>query len=692
MQTENPLRLGDILVQKGFLTEERLTKALNHQKVYGGRLGNILVDFGWVEEDVIREVSQLVPRKLKLGEILIQRGILTEEQLSLALEFQQKSGGLLGDIILSLGLVDAHTLFSIIASQQGLGRIGSQFAIYSLKIPEEIAREYQAIVVHTSLNQVVVAVAKILTEDQVEYLELTLGYKVEQVLASHAELELLWRQAYSNELMTISIKKLALDSPDQSARTVFTRQQFIGMVGILVIVIIGMYIDPFRTVLIVNIVIQIAYFLVSLLKFLMILRGTRPTSQIRISDEEVAAVDERSLPIYTILVPMYKESRVIRELVENLERLDYPKFKLDIRLLIEEDDIEAQELLRSMQLPSYYTTIVVPHSKPKTKPKACNYGLIHARGEYVVIYDAEDRPEPDQLKKVHIAFTRSPVSCCCIQAKLNYFNSEQNLLTRWFTQEYSMWFDLLLPGLMQLNIPIPLGGTSNHFKTESLKKLNAWDPYNVTEDADLGIRLYGQGYTTGIVDSRTWEEANSRTGNWIRQRSRWIKGYMQTWFVHMRSPLRLWRQIGTRGMLGMQVIVLATPLLPLINPFLWMLIVLWYLTRNQLIPMMFPGPIYYIAAVELVIGNFLFVFSNVAGVYKVIGELHAKNDFALSFRLIKYALLTPIYWMLMSVAAYKAAWQLIFRPFYWEKTDHGLANKVDDSVYSFFENDANMDA
>lgn len=690
MKEESPLRLGDILVQKGLLTEERLIKALDYQKIHGGRLGNILIDFGWAEEAVISKVSQLIPRKLKLGEILIQRGVLTEGQLSLALEFQQKSGGLLGDILLSLGLVDAHTLFSVVASQQGLGRIGSQFAIYSSKIPEEIAREYQAIVVHTSLNQVVVAVAKILTEDQIKYLESMLGYTVEQVLASHSELELLWRQAYSSELMSISIEKLAVDSPDQSARTVVTKRQFIGILVIIIAVIIGICIDSFKTVLFVNILIQVAYFLVSTLKFLMILRGTRPTSQLRVSDEDIAAIDERTLPIYTILVPMYKESSVIRELVKHLEQLDYPKFKLDIRLLIEEDDIEAQELLRSMKLPNYYTSIVVPHSKPKTKPKACNYGLIHARGEYVVIYDAEDRPEPDQLKKVHIAFNRSPASCCCIQAKLNYFNSEQNLLTRWFTQEYSMWFDLLLPGLMQLDIPIPLGGTSNHFKTEILKKLNAWDPYNVTEDADLGIRLYGEGYTTGIVDSRTWEEANSRTGNWIRQRSRWIKGYMLTWLVHMRFPLRLWRQIGTRGMLGVQVIVLATPLLPLINPFLWTLILLWYLTHNQLIPMMFPGPIYYIAAVELIIGNFLFVFSNVAGVYKVIGELHANNDFALSFRLIKYALLTPIYWILMSVAAYKAAWQLIFKPFYWEKTDHGFANKVNDNLFS--DKNINMDA
>ncbi|WP_088188426.1 glycosyltransferase family 2 protein [Desulfosporosinus sp. FKA] len=687
---KNPLRIGDILLEKGLLTEEKLRIALTYQENYGGRLGNILVDFGWVDNSVIDKISELIPPKNRLGEILVQQNILTEAQLNLALEFQRKSGGLLGDIILSLGFVDAPTLFRVIATQQGMGRIGSQFPVSSLKIPEHIAREYKAIVIHTSLNRAVVAVAKYLSDDKISYLESTLGYTIEQVLASHQELELLWRQAYTDELMDISIKKLATDSPDLSACTLLTKEQTIGIVLSLIMLFACLCLDAFKTVLTINIIIQFIYFFVSILKFLMILRGTRTTSQIKVSEEDIAAIDERNLPIYTILVPMYKESSVIPALVEHLERLDYPKFKLDIRLLIEEDDKEAQKLLQSLKLPYYYSCIVVPQSMPKTKPKACNYGLIHARGEYVVIYDAEDRPEPDQLKKVYLAFSQSPDTCCCIQSKLNYYNSEQNLLTRWFTQEYSMWYDLLLPGLMQLDIPIPLGGTSNHFKTEILKKLNAWDPYNVTEDADLGIRLYGEGYTTAIVDSRTWEEANSRSGNWIRQRSRWIKGYMVTWLVHMRSPLRLWRTIGTRGMLGMQVVILATPLLPLINPILWSLVCLWYLTHYHLIPLLFPGIIYYIAAIELILGNFLFVFSNLAGVYKVINDLQKKGESSLSFSLVKYGIITPVYWVLMSIAAYKAAWQLISKPFYWEKTVHGLTDDTKAQTYPIPDNKVNL--
>jgi cellulose synthase/poly-beta-1,6-N-acetylglucosamine synthase-like glycosyltransferase len=675
MRTKNPLRLGDILLQNGWVTDQNLNKALHYQQIHGGLLGNILVDFGWAEEFKVKEASRLVPSKGRLGEMLLGLGVLSEAQLNKALEFQQKSGGAIGDILLSFNMVDAQTLCRTIASQQGIGRTGCQFDIdSSVKLPEEIAREFKAIVVHTSLHRVIVAVAQKLTPDQLGRLESLLDHRIEQVLATHAELQYFWNLAYSDELLAISTEKLAVERPDQSAIVIFNTRQWAVMAALFATLIIGLCFNWLRTILVINVVIQLLYFVAAALKFYMTMLGTRSGAQIIITDEEVAAVDERSLPVYTVLVPMYKESCVIRQLVVNLERLDYPKHKLDIRLLVEEDDVEAQRLLRSMALPPYYTMLIVPDGKPKTKPKACNYGLINARGEYVVIYDAEDRPDPDQLKKAYLAFKRSPDTCCCIQAKLNYYNSEHNLLTRWFTQEYSMWFDLLLPGLMQLKVPIPLGGTSNHFKTEVLKNLNAWDPHNVTEDADLGIRLYVEGFTTGIVNSWTWEEANSHVGNWIRQRSRWIKGYMQTWLVHMRYPLRLWRQVGNRGMLGVQVIVLATPLLPLINPFLWLMMILWFAAGYSFIPLLFPGPIYYLAAVELVMGNFLFVFSNAIGVYWIIGELHKKGDFTFSYSLVKYALLTPLYWMLMSVAAYKAAVQLITRPFYWEKTDHGLTN------------------
>jgi cellulose synthase/poly-beta-1,6-N-acetylglucosamine synthase-like glycosyltransferase len=305
--------------------------------------------------------------------------------------------------------------------------------------------------------------------------------------------------------------------------------------------------------------------------------------------------------------------------------------------------------------------VVVPDAQPKTKPKACNYGLIHAEGEYVVIYDAEDRPEPDQLKKIVAAFRLAEERIVCIQCKLNYYNSEQNLLTRWFTAEYSHWFDLLMPGLDASDAPIPLGGTSNHFVTERLVELGAWDPYNVTEDADLGIRLFKVGYKTAIIDSTTFEEANSDLYNWVRQRSRWVKGYIQTWLVHMRHPIRLWRTLGMRSFWSFQFMIAGTFVGFLLNPFYWLLTTMWILTHAHFIQQTFPGTVYFLAAMGLFLGNFVFVFINVAGVMR-----------RGLFDLVKFALFSPLYWALMSIGAWKGLLQLFYRPYYWEKTVHGL--------------------
>ncbi|NHN32941.1 glycosyltransferase family 2 protein [Paenibacillus agricola] len=688
-RVKQKLRLGDLMVVEGLITQWQLNEAMDRQKTFGGRLGDLVVEMGFTDKARVAALINQQAQKGRLGDMLVDTGAITQLQLNEALDNQRKSGGMLGDILMSLRSIDPEKLYRQIATQNNLGRIGTDFAFEDIinKLPETLAREYDAVVINKDLNRFLVAVGQPLSNETAASIEERLGMPIEQVLATRDEMEYFWKEVYQSELMVESTQKLVNEQPQNSAHITFTTSQLVTT-GIFVgLFVLCMIIDWFHTLIILNVMVQIFYFSMTIFKFLIVMFGTRENAQMRFTKEEIDAIDERSLPIYTILVPMYKESEVIPHLLGNIEQIDYPKSKLDVRLLIEQDDIEAQELLKEMNLPPYYTTIVVPHSLPKTKPKACNYGLIRARGEYVVIFDAEDRPDSDQLKKVHAAFVKNADNCACIQAKLNYFNSEQNMLTRWFTHEYSMWFELLLPGVMQLDIPIPLGGTSNHFKMKILKEINAWDPYNVTEDADLGIRLYKSGYSTAIVDSRTWEEANSRVGNWIRQRSRWIKGYMQTWLVHMRNPFRLYRELGLKGFMGFQVMVLATPMLPLLNPFYWVMIILWYGWKVQWIPQFFPGPIYYLAAMEFLIGNFLFVFSNVAGIYWVIHDLEKRKENIFSYGLVKHALLTPIYWVLMSLAAVKAAWQLITKPFYWEKTTHGLSKNAPNT----FSNSATQD-
>jgi len=263
----------------------------------------------------------------------------------------------------------------------------------------------------------------------------------------------------------------------------------------------------------------------------------RKSSEIVISKKEIDSLDDNKLPIYTIFCPLYEERQVIPEFVKSISKLNWPKNRLDVKLLLEEDDKKTIAEVKKMQLPDFFKVIIVSDGQPKTKPKACNYGLNHAKGEYAVIYDAEDSPASDQLKKAFIAFQKlKNKKIVCVQSKLNFYNSHQNILTRLFTMEYSLWFDLILPGLQSIKAPIPLGGTSNHFETKNLRLLQGWDPFNVTEDCDLGMRIAKKGYYTAIIDSTTMEEANSQVGNWFRQRSRWIKGYMQTYLVHMRHP------------------------------------------------------------------------------------------------------------------------------------------------------------
>ena len=253
--------------------------------------------------------------------------------------------------------------------------------------------------------------------------------------------------------------------------------------------------------------------------------------------------------------------------------------------------------------------IVVPDGQPKTKPKACNLGLRFARGEFLVIYDAEDRPEPDQLKKAFIAFRRGGPRLACVQAALNYFNANENFLARMFTLEYSFWFDYMLHGLDALRMPIPLGGTSNHFRTSVLRDLGGWDPFNVTEDADLGIRASALGYSVGVINSTTYEEANTSTHNWIRQRSRWIKGYMQTALVHSRRPGHLVRVTGWRGAAGFSLLIAGTPLTFLMAPLLWLMaIVLLCSTVFGFGPYTLPSAVLALGLFNLISGRFTKVF------------------------------------------------------------------------------------
>lgn len=383
-----------------------------------------------------------------------------------------------------------------------------------------------------------------------------------------------------------------------------------------------------------------------------------------IDNAVVRAIPNRLWPRYTVLCPLYHEAVIVPQFVRAMSLLDYPVEQLEIFLITEEDDLETRSAILSMDLPAHFKVLAVPPGTPRTKPRACNYGLLQASGEYTVIYDAEDIPDPLQLKKAVLAFANHPPEVACIQAKLNYYNPNQNLLTRWFTVEYSLWFDLMLPALQHARAAIPLGGTSNHFRTSVLREVGAWDPFNVTEDCDLGLRLAHYHLQTAILDSTTYEEANSRLKNWLRQRSRWIKGYMQTYLVHMRHPIRYVREGRLRDLFWLQVTVGARVGMLFINPLMWLLLALYLFFHSSVANayhILYPRPVLYLSAASLIFGNFFFLYTY------LVGCIRRKQ-----YSLMKWTFLIPLYWLLMSVAAVIGLVQLIFKPHYWEKTQHGF--------------------
>lgn len=406
------------------------------------------------------------------------------------------------------------------------------------------------------------------------------------------------------------------------------------------------------------------YFVDSISNLVLVFRSLKTRREITFTNEKLAALKDEQLPEYTIFCPLYHEWAVLPQFISAIEKLDYPKEKLQVMLLLEEDDSQTIANARAKNLPKYFEITVVPHSMPKTKPKAMNFGLRHIRGEYIAVYDAEDIPEPSQLKKAVLAFRESSPEVVCIQSKLNFYNSDQNFLTKLFTAEYSLWFDLILPGLQSLNAPIPLGGTSNHFRAESLRNLGGWDAFNVTEDCDLGMRLAKRGYRTAIMDSTTYEEANSQVKNWFRQRSRWIKGYIQTYLVHMRTPHLFKRGIAEPHLFMFQIIVGGKIISMFINPLLWVMTILYFTFRAFFAPYIepfFPSWLLYFGVFSLVFGNFLYLY------YYMIGLARRKYD-----GLLRNAFLVPVYWLAMSLAALVALYEIVLKPHYWAKTIHGL--------------------
>jgi cellulose synthase/poly-beta-1,6-N-acetylglucosamine synthase-like glycosyltransferase len=485
-------------------------------------------------------------------------------------------------------------------------------------------------------------------------------------VASQHDISRTLTRDFASALTDRAVFDLQRSMPESSAAARISREQGFWIAGLSIALAAGLLLAPWKVFAALNIAIGIVFLGVAVMRYASIFVGLlspRTAEERAFANQGVPADPE--LPVYTIMVPLFREASVIPILARALSELDYPASKLDIKLIFEESDRETLDAAKALNLPDHFEFIIVPTSLPQTKPKACNFALPFVRGDYVVIYDAEDCPEPKQLKKAVAAFRLGDEKLACVQAQLNYYNWNENWLTRQFAIEYSAFFDLLLPMMVRLGLPIPLGGTSTHFRTRILREAGAWDPNNVTEDADLGIRLALLGYRCGIIQSTTQEEANCRLPNWIRQRSRWIKGWLQTWLVRMRHPVRLYRQLGPKGFIGFQLLIGGFTLSNIVHPFFYVSMAISIAATG--VPADFED------GTGLAVFNLLVLISG----YSV---AVAAGIAAVAVRgmpsLLNHAVMMPAYWLLISLAAYKAMWQLVTRPFHWEKTEHGISRML----------------
>ncbi|MBD8893144.1 glycosyltransferase family 2 protein [Roseibium litorale] len=371
-------------------------------------------------------------------------------------------------------------------------------------------------------------------------------------------------------------------------------------------------------------------------------------------------------PVYTVLVPLYREAQVVGDLIEGLRQLDYPRNRLDIRFLLEWDDTETRHAFYRHGLPDHMQIVLVPEGSPRTKPRALAHGLEGAKGELITVYDAEDRPDPDQLKKAAVFFSLAPHRLACLQARLAVDNHDESFFARQFALEYACLFDQLLPWFHKKSWPFPLGGTSNHFRRSVLDAVGGWDKYNVTEDADLGVRLARFGYRIGVLPSTTHEEAPLCWKAWRSQRTRWFKGWMQTLCVHMRDPRQIWLDLGPTRSVVMLAMIAGSFVMMALHPFI-LAIMGGYMTG------IVPAPAragFWETGFLLLCGTAMFTgYAGAATATWLAGRKrgYAPNPLDL--------LLIPVYWMCASIAFYCAVWEFFTKPFQWNKTAHGLSSR-----------------
>ncbi|MDB6177454.1 glycosyltransferase [Paracoccus sp. Z330] len=611
-------------------------------------LGQILLEDGAVDSgDLLKAIVMRQRQKARLGQILLTHGWVTPEALTRALSRQWRTSAL--DPVRTPGdprLIDTiGAAFCLTHAILPWRRIGGTTWVATAR-PELFAD------IQDDLREKLGNIRMLLCqEDQVR----------DAILST--------RRGHMIRAAELRV------APEESCRS--RNEALIGRIAVMLIGIMlaGLVLMPallfavLTAIVAIGLIAQTGLKLVAFLSTLGADRVARRNSVEPLEQHPAMREMRAPLPVISVIVPLYEESDVTTKLVARLSRLSYPRELTDIVLAIETSDTITLNALHGATLPNWIRVVEVPDGPIKTKPRALNYALNFCRGQIIGIWDAEDRPDPDQLHRIARQFHFAPDDTGCVQGALDYYNPRTNWLARCFTVEYAAWFRVLLPGIARLGLVVPLGGTTCFFRRAALDDVDAWDAWNVTEDADLGVRLARRGWQTEIVQTTTDEEANCRVLPWIKQRSRWLKGFALTWGVHMRNPIGLWRDLGPRRFMGFQIQFLAMLTQYLLAPMLWSF---WLLSVGLPHPVTDTlGPLVGGYALMALIGLFIVseTINLVIGLYAVRGAKHR--------HLLPWVATLHAYFPLGCVAGWKAIYEVIVKPFYWDKTAHGIYEATD---------------
>jgi cellulose synthase/poly-beta-1,6-N-acetylglucosamine synthase-like glycosyltransferase len=604
-----------------------------------------------------------------LGEQLVDQGLVTPPQLLIALALQARQNVPLGEILTAQGFASETDILRTLAKQHDTYLIDLATSppdprLSALFAPEDCLR-FGFIPWRTQGNKTILATAN---PERINSIRVKLPPEHEDVQFVIASLHGIQNAIHAHYGTQLALQAEQRTAPKDSCRNWSTSIMQLVLAAFVTLSISAALFAPTWLIIALFGAATFALVLNSILKAVctvIALRRFQPQD----ADPRPRLVGK--LPKISILVPLFRERDIAGALVKRLTRLSYPRELLEICLVVEANDNVTEDALTKGGLPRWMRVVRVPKGGVKTKPRALNYALDFTSGSLVGVYDAEDAPDPGQLHEVAQKFAHGDDDLACVQGVLSFYNAKTNWLSRCFFFEYAGWFRVMLPGLQKLGFAIPLGGTTLFFRRDVLVKLGAWDAHNVTEDADLGMRLARRGYRCEMMNSVTQEEANSRVWPWVKQRSRWLKGYAVTWCVHMRKPVLLWRELGTWRFIGFQILFLSTLVSFLLAPVLWWSLLTFFFNWSN--PVFDPMPA---MMVSIVSGFFVSAELVTLAIFAAAtAKLKARPNIAWIFTL-------PAYFIFGTIAAYKGLGELLFNPFYWDKTEHGMFGGATDNSIS----------